>query len=448
MRYIPHTGPDVERMLQAVGMEATEDLFASIPKPLRLQRSLNLPAALDELSLQTALAALAARNTGSADRAAVFLGAGAHLHHIPAAVDQLLLRGEFFTAYTPYQPEVSQGTLQAVFEYQSMVASLLGTEVVNASMYDGATAAAEALLMALRIKRKRTKLWMARSVHPEVRAVCDTYLSESDPAPAAIPFGPDGTCDLATLGRALDDQTAAVLIQQPNALGLLEPLDEIAKLVHAADAMLVVAVLEPVSLGLLEAPGLLGADIVVGEGMGLGTGLNFGGPGLGLFGVSQKHVWQMPGRLVGQTVDQRGQPGFVLTMSSREQHIRRARATSNICTNEGLCSLAAAIHLSLLGKQGFAELARTNAANARAACARLTAQAGVERAFTGPFFNEFSLRVAGDLEAKLDRLAQAGVIGGLPLGRFYPELADHLLVYVNEMSTPEQVERLAEGLRS
>ncbi len=448
MRYIPHTGQDVQRMLSVVGVDAVDDLFAVIPDRLRLSRSLDLPEALDEQSLVGLLHGLADSNTGSADRMALFIGAGAYAHHVPAAVDQMLLRGEFFTAYTPYQAEVSQGTLQALFEYQSMMAGLLGTEVVNASMYDGASATAEALLMALRVKRKRSRLLLSRAVHPEVQDTCRTYLSEIDHPPELVPFGPDGTTDLQALQGALDGETAAVVVQQPNALGCIEPLGRIAGLAHDAGALAVAVVLEPVSLGVIEAPGVLGADIVTGEGMGLGSGLNFGGPGLGLFGASRKQVWQMPGRLVGQTVDDRGQTGYVLTMSSREQHIRRARATSNICTNEGLCSLAAAIHLGLLGKQGFSELSRINAANARAALDRLTSQAGIERAFAAPFFNEFAIKVGGDLTRALDALAADGTLGGLPLDRFYPELKNHLLVYVSELNTAEQVERLAEGLRS
>jgi len=448
MRYIPHTGEDVQRMLQAVGVDSVDDLFATIPEGLRLNRPLDLPEALDEIALERLLGDLAARNAGSADRAAVFLGAGAYAHHVPAAVDQLLLRGEFLTAYTPYQAEVSQGTLQAIFEYQSMMASLFDVDVVNASMYDGPTATAEALLMALRVARKRPELVLSRALHPEVRQVCQTYISEHQPPLTEIPFGPDGTTDLDALAAAIGDQTAAVVVQQPNALGCIEPLDRIAEAVHQTKALLIAVVLEPVSLGLLEAPGALGADLITGEGMGLGTGLNFGGPGLGIFGASRKHVWQMPGRLVGQTRDAQGRRGYVLTMSTREQHIRRARATSNICTNEGLCSLAAAIHLSLLGKAGFTDLARTNAANAAAALEMLTEASGIERAFAAPFFNEFSLKVAGDLEAKLDRLAAEGVLGGLPLGRFYPELADHLLVYVNELTDPDRVAQLREGLAS
>ncbi|MBW1811041.1 MAG: aminomethyl-transferring glycine dehydrogenase subunit GcvPA [Deltaproteobacteria bacterium] len=445
MRYIPHTDEDIRRMLKVVGLNKVSELFDSIPAEFRLDRSLDLPQPLDEESLVRLLGSLAAKNTASSDLA-VFLGAGAYNHQIPAAVDQLLLRGEFFTAYTPYQPEASQGTLQAIFEYQSMLASLTGCEVVNASMYDGATAAAEALMMALRVKRKRKRLLLSASVHPEVISVCRTYLSESKQEPEEIRLSPDGLTDLDSLSSTIDDQTAAVLVQQPNLFGCIEDLSKIAEVTHQAGAMLIVSVLEPVSLGLLEAPAKLGADIVTGEAMGLGSGLNFGGPGLGIFGCSQKNAWQMPGRLIGQTSDSDDRRGFVLTMATREQHIRRARATSNICTNEGLCALAAAIHLSLLGKNGFVELARINAANAGAALKRLVKVGGVSRAFKTAFFNEFVLKLDRDVDQVLTDLAQAGVIAGLPLGRFYPELNDCLLVCVTEMNTAEQVKRLAAGL--
>jgi glycine dehydrogenase subunit 1 len=447
MRYIPHTDEDVRRMLDVVGVKKLADLFDCIPKDLKLSGGLKLPDPLDEESLCCLLGALAESNSGSANRVALFLGAGAYSHHIPRAVDQILLRSEFFTAYTPYQPEVSQGTLQAIFEYQTMMASLTGCEVVNASMYDGASAAAEALLMARRIKRKKPRTLVSRAVHPEVQEVCETYLRESQ-VPDEIPFSPEGKTDTAELSKALDKDVAAVMVQQPNALGCLEDLPELAEAVHAAGALLIVVVLEPVSLGLLEGPGNLGADIVVGEGMGLGSGLNFGGPGLGIFGASKKNAWQIPGRLVGQTVDVDGQRGFVLTMSTREQHIRRARATSNICTNEGLCALAAAIHLALLSKSGFAELARTNAANARAAFDRLSSCKGVEPAFATPFFNEFALKLQRPAAEALRDLRREGIIGGLDLGRFYPEMKDHLLVCVTELNTKEQVEAYAGALES
>ncbi len=447
MRYIPHTRKDVQGMLQTIGVDDVEDLFDTIPRPLRLDRPLDLPKPLDEFALQRLLESMAERNKGATDPSGMFLGAGAHVHHVPSAVDQLLLRGEFFTAYTPYQPEVSQGTLQAIFEYQSMMAELLGMDVVNASMYDGASATAEAMLMALRIKRKKPRLLVSRAVHPEVRQVCRTYLSEHDPEPEEIPFGPGGTTDLDALKLRLDDKTAAVVIQQPNALGCLEPLDEISRLAHDSQALCIVVVMEPVSLGLLKAPGSLGADVVTGEGMGLGSGLNFGGPGLGLFGTCKKNVWHMPGRLAGQTTDKDGNMGFVLTMSSREQHIRRARATSNICTNEGLCVLAAAIHLALLGKEGFVKLSETNAANARQLHAWFT-QAGLEPLFHTPFFNEFSIKVKGDLDAKLRLLADEGILGGLALRRFYPEFDDGLLVYVNEMISEQKAKKLVEVISS
>jgi glycine dehydrogenase subunit 1 len=436
-------------MLQAVGVLGVEDLFEGIPKELRLSRELALPEPLDEESLSRLLGSLARINDASADRMALFVGAGAYSHHVPAAVSQLLLRGEFFTAYTPYQPECSQGTLQAIFEYQSMMAELTGCEVVNASMYDGASAAAEAALMALRVKRKRPRVLISQTVHPEVRDVCRTYLSEREPKPEPIKYTPDGQTDLGELKAALDDQVACVVVQQPNFLGGLEDLTSIADLTHEAGALLVVVVMEPVSLGLLEAPAVLGADVVCGEGMSMGSGLNFGGPGLGVFGTTKKNVWQMPGRLVGQTTDTRGQTGYVLTMSTREQHIRRARATSNICTNEGLCALAAAIQLSLLGKQGFQELARTNAANAREALTRLCQAPGVDRAFAAPFFNEFAIRFKGGakaLEKTLEKLAERGILGGLPLGRFYAELSDCLLICVTEMNRLEEIERYAQVL--
>jgi glycine dehydrogenase subunit 1 len=447
MRYIPHTDEDLRRMLDVVGASNPADLFHCIPPELRLAGELALPEPLDEESLSGLLGALAEKNAGSSNRMALFLGAGAYSHHIPRAVDQLLLRSEFFTAYTPYQPEVSQGTLQAIFEYQTMMASLVGCEVVNASMYDGATAAAEALLMARRIKRKRPRSLISRAVHPEVRAVCNTYLAESR-LPGEVAFSPEGKTDPAALLEKLDEDVSAVVVQQPNALGCLEDLASLSQAAHSAGALLVAVVLEPVSLGLLEGPGALGADIVVGEGMGFGSGLNFGGPGLGIFGASQKNAWQIPGRLVGQTVDVEGRRGFVLTMSTREQHIRRARATSNICTNEGLCALAAAIHLSLLSKSGFVDLARTNAANARAAFERLTACPGVAPAFGAPFFNEFALRLRRDVGVVLQKLRDQGLLGGLPLGRFYPELEDCLLVCVTEMNTEEQVEKYAAVLES
>jgi glycine dehydrogenase subunit 1 len=445
MRYIPHTKEDVRRMLDVVGVKKLADLFECIPEELKLKGELKLPEPKDEESLAGLLGALAENNSGSANRMALFLGAGAYAHHIPRAVDQILLRSEFFTAYTPYQPEVSQGTLQAIFEYQTMMASLVGCEVVNASMYDGATAAAEALLMARRIKRKKPKTLVSRAVHPEVRQVCDTYLRESQ-VPAEVAFSPEGTTDPTALAEALDKEVAALVVQQPNALGCLEDLPTLAEAVHAAGALLIVVVLEPVSLGLLEGPGNLGADIVVGEGMGLGSGLNFGGPGLGIFGASKKNAWQIPGRLVGQTVDVDGQRGFVLTMSTREQHIRRARATSNICTNEGLCALAAAIHLALLSKSGFAELARANAANARASCSRLSSCKGVEPAFTAPFFNEFTLKLERPAAEVLRDLRREGIIGGLDLGRLYPEMKNHLLICVTELNTQEQIEAYAGAL--
>ena len=444
MRYLPHTEQDVRRLLAAIGADDIADLFASIPEKLLLRQPLALPPALDEAGLVAHLDELAGKNRSGV---LSFLGAGAHAHHLPAAVDALLQRGEFFTAYTPYQPEVSQGTLQALFEYQTMMSELTGCEVVNASLYDGASAAAEALLMAGRVKRRRRRLLAARSVHPETRATCATYLGDLDLEMQEVGFGPGGTTSVEELERALDDDVAALLLQQPNALGCLEDLPALAEAAHRAGALLIVSVLEPVSLGLLEAPARLGADIVTGEGLGLAGDVSFGGPGLGIFGCSQRQAWQMPGRLVGQACDASGRRGFVLTMASREQHIRRARATSNICSNEGLCALAATIHLALLGPAGLERLARVCAGNAREACRRLEDLPGVERAFADtPFFNEFVLRLPGPAEPVLERLAAAGLVAGLPLGRWYPELADCVLVCVDERHRREDVARLASGL--
>jgi glycine dehydrogenase subunit 1 len=448
MRYIPHTTDEIKHMLKTVGVDDVGKLFDSIPSDLKLSEPLNLPEAMDEESLNRHLGKLSNKNTASANITTSFLGAGAYNHHIPAVINQLLLRSEFFTAYTPYQPEASQGTLQAIFEYQSMMASLIGCEVVNASMYDGASATAEALLMAGRIKKKKTRILIAHNVHPEVRAVCQTYLSDNRSTIEIINSSPNGQTDLEDLTQKLDQDVAAVVIQQPNAFGCLEDLPRIADQVHQADSLLIGVVLEPVSLGLLEAPGKLGADIVCGEGMSLGTGLNYGGPGLGIFGSSQKNTWQMPGRLVGQTTDVRGQKAYVLTMSTREQHIRRARATSNICTNEGLCALATVIYLSLMGRQGFEELARTNAANARYACQRLTSIPGVSQTFPTPFFNEFAISLEQDAELVHEKLSQQGMIAGFPLGKHYPEHKNSLLVCLTETNTKEQVEQLASALES
>ncbi len=446
MRYIPHTKEDIRGMLGAIGIRDVDELFNTIPSEYRLSSALNLPDGLDEPTLIIELQKMAQANRGSADNMALFLGAGAYHHHIPAAVDQLLLRGEFFTAYTPYQPEASQGTLQAIFEYQSIMAALTGCEVVNASMYDGATATAEALLMAGRLKKKRPRCLLPRTVHPEVRDVCATYLSDADLVIEQVAYGEFGQTDLDALAGSLSDDVAAVVIQQPNFFGCLEDLPKIIEMTHQAGALLIAVVLEPVSLGLLEAPGVIGADIVTGEAMGLGTGLNFGGPGLGLFATSMKNAWHMPGRLVGQTTDQDGKRGFVLTMSTREQHIRRARATSNICTNEGLCALAAAIYLSLMGEGGFKKLAGINAANAQETRKRLGRVKGVEPRFDAPFFNEFVVKLNQDVDQALDKLKARGVLGGLPLGRYYPELADCLLVCVTETNNSEQVDRFASGL--
>jgi len=447
LRYFPHTPDQIRQMLSDIGVASVEQLFSTIPSEMRLGRSLKLPAGMSESELSRHLRQLSAKNQAGADGMLSFIGAGLTHHFVPAAVDQLLLRGEFFTAYTPYQPEASQGTLQAIFEYQSMMAELTGCEVVNASMYDGASAAAEALLMAGRVGKKRNRVLLAGAVHPETVQVCRTYLTDSGLDLEEIPFGGDGLIDLGRLESRLDDKTAAILVQQPNFFGCLENLPRLAELAHGKGALMVVSVLEPVSLGLMEAPARLGADIVTAEGGGLAGAPNFGGPGLGIFGCRAQHVWQMPGRLVGQTVDKNGQRGFVLTLAAREQHIRRARATSNICTNEGLVALAATIHLALLGKTGFCELARTNAANARATLELLEKKGRARRAFPQTaFFNEFVLRVGKDAKERLEKAASHGVLAGVWLGRFFEQLSDCLLISVTELHDRRSAERLAEAL--
>ncbi|MHB8418769.1 MAG: aminomethyl-transferring glycine dehydrogenase subunit GcvPA [Myxococcales bacterium] len=436
MRYHPHTDADVARLLAAVGAPSLEALFSSVPEALRLSRPLRLPEPLDERALGDYLGGLAARTRA----APPFLGAGAYPHHVPAAVDQLLLRSEFYTAYTPYQPEISQGTLQAIFEFQTFVCLLTGLEVANASMYDGATACAEAALLALRLKGDRRKVVLSRALHPAYRDVVHTYLVPGGAEIQLVDFDPKtGRTDAAALARALDAKTAIAILGSPNFFGVIEEVAPAAAAAHAAGALLGVAVTEPVSLGLLAPPGELGADVAVGELSSFGNGLNDGGPGVGFFAAREAFLRQLPGRLCGETVDQEGRRGFVLTLSTREQHIRRESATSNICTNTGLCALAATMHLAILGKVGLRELALLNWRRARYAREKL----GGAR-FTAPTFNEFAI----DASAKsLARARERGLVPGLPLGRYYPELEGALLTCVTELHGRAQIDELAGTLR-
>jgi glycine dehydrogenase subunit 1 len=431
-------------MLEAIGAGSLDELIAQVPERLRATAGVALPPGLGEPELRARFAALAARNAG--EGVATFLGAGAYPHHVPAVVNQMLLRSEFATAYTPYQPEVSQGTLQAIFEFQTFAALLLGLDVANASMYDGASATAEAVLMARRVLPDRHTVLLARALHPHYRDVVRTYVRGlADVEVREIPFGEDGRTDPAALQAAVDEGTLCVVIGQPNVFGVVEDLAASARIAQAAGALVVSATSEPLALALLRSPGGCGVDIAVAEGQSFGLPVSYGGPGVGLFATHERHVRAMPGRIVGEAVDVEGRRGYVLTLATREQHIRRERATSNICTNQGLCALAVTVYLAALGRNGLARLARVNYAAAHDAASRLQA-AGAPRRFAAPFFNEFVVQVP-DAEARWQALADRdGVVAGYPLGRWYPELADALLVCVTETHRPEQVARLVAGL--
>jgi len=443
MRYLPLTDADRRDMLTTIGVGSIDSLFAEVPPAAQHEGLLDLPRAMGELEVERRLAAMAAKNT-VAGAVPFFLGGGVYRHHVPAAVDHLIQRGEFLTSYTPYQPELAQGTLQYLFEFQTQVALLTGMEVANASMYDGATACAEAVAMAGRVTR-RNKAVLSGGLHPHYRAVCETYarfagneLQVQDPAPGG---GED-------LGKLIDSKTACVVVQNPDFYGEIRDYSTLAQLCHQAGALLVVVVTEILSLGAIRPPGEMGADIVAAEGQSFGNALNFGGPHVGLFASREKLVRQMPGRLVGETVDAEGRRGWVLTLSTREQHIRREKATSNICTNAGLCALAFTIHLALLGEAGLTRLARLNHATAVAAAERLATVPGV-KLVSGSFFNEFALRLPKPAAPVVDALAARGVLAGVPVSRFYPDradLADLLLVAATETVTADDIERLATDL--
>jgi glycine dehydrogenase subunit 1 len=441
MRYLPLTPSDRAEMLAAIGVASIDDLFADVPPPAQRTGLVDLPPAQGELEVERAISRMAAKNT-PAGSVPFFIGGGVYRHHVPAAVDHLIQRGEFLTSYTPYQPEISQGTLQALFEFQTQVALLTGMEVANASMYDGATACAEAVAMAHRITR-RNKAILSGALHPHYREVCATYAQFSRLEVEALKPMP-GHADPIDI----DGDTACVVVQYPDFFGELRDCSALAMRCHQAGALLVVAVTEIVSLGAVKPPGAMGADIVAAEGQSIGNALNFGGPHVGLFAAREQHVRQMPGRLVGQTTDADGRRGWVLTLSTREQHIRREKATSNICTNSGLCALAFTIHLSLLGEAGLTRLARLNHATACALADRLAQVPGI-RLMNDSFFNEFAVRLPIPAAQAVDALATKGVLGGVPLSRFYPErddLADLLLVTATETVTEDDIDIYATAL--
>jgi glycine dehydrogenase subunit 1 len=444
MRYIPHTEEDVRQMLEAVGVGSVADLFTEIPTDVRLDRPLDLPKPLAEAELLKALARLSSQNATAADRIS-FLGGGAYNHFIPAVVDHIISRSEFYTAYTPYQPEISQGTLQAIFEYQSLICQLTGMDAANASMYDGASACAEGVLMAARATR-RGKILLSRALHPEYRDTVATYCRYLELELVEVPFDETGRTDASELARLLDKETAAVVAGYPNFFGVVEDLSALAEAAHGCGANLVAAVQEPIALGLLKSPGELGADIVVGEGQSFGIPLSFGGPYLGFFAARQKGLRSMPGRLVGETLDRDGKRGFVLTLATREQHIRREKATSNICSNEGLCALMAAVYLCLMGKQGIREVAVQNLAKAEYARKRIAALPGFSIPFSAPTFNEFVVEAEEGAAVVLERLEKGNILGGIALDRFFGEMPKRFLVCATEQNSRQEIDALVAAL--
>ena len=444
MRYLPHTSEEIAAMLAAVGKRSLDELFESIPAECRPTGFWNLPAARSEWELDEHLRDLAgSMRIGRQHK--VLIGAGSTHHHIPETVRSLASRSEFLTAYTPYQPEMSQGTLQGIFEYQTLTARLLGMDVVNASMYDGASALAEALLMGVRVAKKRTTVAMSRAIHPHYRAVVRAYFRPTGYEVMELPYAANGRTDLTALaGR---DDVAVVALQSPNFFGVIEDLEGAAATIHQAGALFVTAFTEPLAYGLLKSPGLCGADIACGEGQSFGMPRSFGGPGLGMFGCKTAHTRSMPGRLVGETKDLEGRRGYVLTLATREQHIRREKATSNICSNQGICALTAAMFMASLGGTGIRQLARLNHDKAMY-LRRALVEAGAAQAFAAPVFNEFVAEFAADFRPTWDRLLEKGLVAGLELGGLYPELAGRYLFCVTETISKQDMDAIAEEVRS
>ena len=439
MSYISLSDQDKKEMLLRIGVSSVDDLFCCIPDDIRLKRDLRLPPPLTEPELVERFESIGRKNKESAYLA--FLGAGAYRHHIPYVVDYLSSRGEFLSPYTPYQPEVSQGTLQVIFEYQTLICQLTGMEIANASLYDGASAAAEAVLMAQRLKG-RPKVLVAGSLHPQYREVIRTYVRNLNIQVEESGYDDQGQIDVGKLRRMIDGETSAVVCQSPNFFGVIEKLDLLAGIIHERQALFIVMVSEAASLGLLQPPGTAGADIVAGEGQSLGLPLSFGGPYLGFMACRKEFIRQFPGRIAGETNDADGKRGFVLTLSTREQHIRREKATSNICTNQAWCALRAAIFLETLGESGMRELGRQNIQKANYSFDRLGALKGVKKKFGGPVFNEFVLEFEGGYKKVQDHLLSRGVLGGLALEPFYPQLKDCVLFCVTEVHGKEAIDQL------
>ncbi len=448
MRYLPLSQNDRAAMLERVGAASIDDLFIDVPEEARLTGPIEgLPMHASEMAVERHMKRLAGQNLAAGD-VPFFLGAGAYRHHVPASVDHLIQRGEFLTAYTPYQPEIAQGTLQVLFEFQTQVARLFGVEVANASLYDGSTACWEAIGMAGRIT-KRSKVMLSDGLHPHYVSVCKTMARFTGETLDTRAPSLTAATDYARIAETVDTETSAVVVQYPDILGRVEDMSALAAACQAAGALLIAVVTEPVALGLIKSPGEMGADIVVGEGQSIGVGLQFGGPYLGLFGCRAKYVRQMPGRLCGETVDANGKRGFVLTLSTREQHIRRDKATSNICTNSGLCALAFSVHMTLLGEAGLRQMAAINHARASETAAALAAVEGVTVLNTA-YFNEFTVILPKDARVVVRELAEYNVLGGVSLGRLYPdqpELANAMLVTATETTTSADIHALTEVLK-
>ncbi|MEQ1617295.1 MAG: aminomethyl-transferring glycine dehydrogenase subunit GcvPA [Terricaulis sp.] len=443
MRYLPLAETDRQQMLCLIGAQSIDDLYIDVPKSAVLKGLVDLPRAQGEIEVHRHMQALAEKNT-PAGRTAFFLGAGAYRHHVPATVDHIIQRSEFLTAYTPYQPEIAQGTLQALYEFQSQVALLLDMEVANASMYDGSTATAEAAMMAARVTKRR-KIVFSGGVHPHyvetARTACEALGLEIVALPAAID-------DEAAVTKRLGAEVAAVIVQSPNVFGTITDLTKIGEAARGAGALMVATFTECVAFGAIEPPGAMGADIVCGEGQSIGNALNFGGPYVGLFATKEKYIRQMPGRVAGETLDADGKRGFVLTLSTREQHIRREKATSNICTNSGLCQLAWTVHMTLLGEKGLRQLAQLNHEKAIELAAALATVKGVE-VLTKSFFNEIAVRVPGDAQKIVDALAEQGVIAGVAMSRLNPHagMDDVIIACATEMNTEADFGAYAKALR-
>lgn len=444
MRYLPHTTEEIGEMLAATGHERLEDLFSHIPQACRYQGEIDIPKPLSEWALNDHFIAIE-KNIQTASAKAILVGGGSYSHHIPQIVTSLMSRSEFLTAYTPYQPEMAQGTLQGIFEYQTLTARLLGMEVANASMYDGASALAEALLMSLRIQKKKTSVAVSSAIHPHYREVVRSYLLAGSFNIVELETGPDGRTDLSKL-QDIED-LAGVALQSPNFFGVIEDLETAGTAIHSVDALFISCFTEPFAYGLFRSPGQCGADIVCGEGQSFGMSQSFGGPGLGMFCCRSKYQRNIPGRVVGETVDIEGKRGYVLTLSTREQHIRREKATSNICSNQGICSLTAAAYMASLGGTGLRRVARLNYDKASYLKNALV-ECGAEPLFNSPTFNEFVLNFADDFEPVRNRLIDKGIVAGINLGRFYHEYEGAYLFCVTETTSKAILDAVISEVRS